>query len=77
MYYYSIILKRIFTNFKNLISREYCGPGYFGLFCGDICPYPHYGKYCDYTCTCGKQYCSHVNGCIPGKYNYAFIFFLF
>nr|XP_034317450.1 uncharacterized protein LOC105323885 [Crassostrea gigas] len=42
----------------------YCGPGYFGLFCGDICPYPYYGKLCDYTCSCSKKYCSHVNGCI-------------
>lgn len=58
-------IQRIFVLFRN-----YCSPGYFGLFCADFCPYPFYGKYCDYKCTCSKQRCSHVDGCIPSNYNY-------
>lgn len=52
-----------------VLFREYCDPGYFGYYCIDICPYPYYGKYCDHTCNCSKPHCSHVIGCIPGKYN--------
>lgn len=55
---------------KFVLFSDYCGPGYFGAFCADICPYPYFGKYCDYTCSCDSKYCSPVNGCIPGKYNY-------
>lgn len=52
-----------------VLFREYCDPGYFGYYCIDICPYPYYGKYCDHTCNCSKPHCSHVIGCILGKYN--------
>lgn len=41
-------------------------------FCVDVCPYPYYGIYCNYMCSCSKKYCSHVKGCIPGKYNHHF-----
>nr|XP_022289813.1 protein draper-like [Crassostrea virginica] len=38
-------------------------PGYLGHNCTQICPYPLYGKDCQFTCHCQPQSCDHATGC--------------
>lgn len=51
-------------NMKSLHLDYVCRPGYFGLNCTDICPYPTYGERCQGFCDCGKDTCDASKGCI-------------
>lgn len=39
-------------------------PGYQGINCTLMCPYPHYGVDCQRQCNCIKDLCHVSNGCI-------------
>lgn len=39
-------------------------PGYIGLDCSLLCPYPYYGVQCQRTCNCSRDLCNVSTGCI-------------
>lgn len=41
-----------------------CMPGYIGLDCSSLCPYPYYGVDCQRTCNCSRNLCDVYTGCI-------------
>lgn len=41
-----------------------CRPGYNGVNCSQLCPYPYYGVYCQRKCNCSKTLCDVFIGCI-------------
>lgn len=46
-------------------------PGYSGINCTSLCPYPYYGAHCQRTCNCSRDLCNVSTGCIKivtGKY---------
>nr|XP_034332851.1 platelet endothelial aggregation receptor 1-like [Crassostrea gigas] len=44
---------------------EPCMPGYHGINCTFICPYPSYGHGCQGLCDCNEDMCDVSNGCQP------------
>lgn len=40
-------------------------PGYIGMKCTTVCPYPTYGHGCQGFCDCSKVMCDVSNGCEP------------
>lgn len=40
-----------------------CMPGYSGINCTDICPYPSYGERCQKYCECSNDTCDASTGC--------------
>lgn len=47
-----------------------CEYGFWGINCNFKCPYPMYGKKCQYWCFCDVHNCHHVNGCIQPTQKY-------
>lgn len=43
---------------------ERCMPGYNGINCTLLCPYPRYGVDCQRSCNCSKDLCNVSTGCI-------------
>uniref|UniRef100_A0A8W8JIB5 Uncharacterized protein n=1 Tax=Magallana gigas TaxID=29159 RepID=A0A8W8JIB5_MAGGI len=43
---------------------EECMPGYGGVNCSSLCPYPYYGFNCQRTCNCSRNLCDVSTGCI-------------
>lgn len=43
-----------------------CMPGYTGVNCSFLCPYPYYEKNCQRTCNCSRDLCNVSTGCIVG-----------
>lgn len=39
-------------------------PGYSGINCTWLCPYPQYGVKCQRTCNCSENLCNVSTGCI-------------
>lgn len=39
-------------------------PGYSGINCTMLCPYPQYGIDCQKGCNCSKDMCNVFTGCI-------------
>lgn len=39
-------------------------PGYTGINCTSLCPYPQYGVDCQRSCNCNKDLCDVSTGCI-------------
>lgn len=39
-------------------------PGYNGINCTTVCPYPLYGVDCQQLCNCTKDLCNVSNGCV-------------
>lgn len=39
-------------------------PGYNGINCTSLCPYPQYGVDCQQSCNCNRDFCNASNGCI-------------
>lgn len=39
-------------------------PGYSGVNCSSLCPYPYYGEDCQRTCICSRDLCNVSTGCI-------------
>lgn len=39
-------------------------PGYSGVNCSSLCPYPYYGAHCQKTCNCSSKMCNVSTGCI-------------
>lgn len=39
-------------------------PGYHGINCTTLCPYPQYGVDCQGTCNCSINLCDFSFGCI-------------
>lgn len=54
-------------NLTNANKTKYfdlvCMPGYTGLNCTDICPYPTYGHRCQGYCDCSNTTCDVSTGC--------------
>lgn len=44
-----------------------CLDGFIGEECKTPCPYPTYGKNCDFSCDCKEEYCNVSMGCLQGK----------
>lgn len=44
-------------------SCESCIPGYHGINCTSVCPYPSYGPGCQDFCDCKKDMCDVSTGC--------------
>lgn len=42
-----------------------CMPGYHGINCTFVCPYPSYGHGCQGLCDCNEDMCDVSNGCQP------------
>uniref|UniRef100_A0A8W8JIA6 Uncharacterized protein n=1 Tax=Magallana gigas TaxID=29159 RepID=A0A8W8JIA6_MAGGI len=42
---------------------ERCMPGYSGINCTSLCPYPQYGVDCQRKCNCSKDRCDVSTGC--------------
>lgn len=40
-------------------------PGYIGINCTTVCPYPTYGHRCQGLCDCNEEMCDVSNGCEP------------
>lgn len=40
-----------------------CIPGYHGINCTIVCPYPSYGPACQGFCDCKKDMCDVSTGC--------------
>lgn len=40
-----------------------CIPGYSGINCTSLCPYPQYGVDCQRECNCSKDMCDVSTGC--------------
>lgn len=40
-------------------------PGYIGINCTTICPYPAYGHGCQGICACNVDMCGVSTGCEP------------
>lgn len=40
-----------------------CKPGYIGINCTRVCPYPLYGVDCQMLCNCSKNLCDVSTGC--------------
>lgn len=38
-------------------------PGYSGVNCTSLCPYPQYGVDCQQECNCSKEMCNVSTGC--------------
>lgn len=59
-----------FIFFKILYSLILgCIPGYSGINCTSLCPYPQYGVYCQRKCNCSKDMCDVSTGCFTTGYN--------
>lgn len=41
-----------------------CMPGYQGINCTMLCPYPQYGIDCQRSCNCNRDLCNVSTGCI-------------
>ncbi|XP_062617505.1 uncharacterized protein LOC134279165 [Saccostrea cucullata] len=56
-------------NEKKSICQE-CSLGYVGFGCDKKCPYPSFGKGCQFICNCTIEECSFNLGCKKnaGKY---------
>lgn len=48
--------------FENIFAG--CMPGYNGINCALLCPYPQYGVDCQMSCNCIKDLCDVSTGCI-------------
>lgn len=48
---------------KNIYVDLVCMPGYYGINCTDICPYPTYGYRCQGKCECSNDTCDVSTGC--------------
>lgn len=44
-----------------------CPDGFIGKECNTLCPYPTYGRNCDFICDCRKESCNAAIGCLQGK----------
>lgn len=50
-----------------------CMPGYNGVNCSLLCPYPYFGVKCQRSCNCSRDLCDVSTGCIErSKGNYIF-----
>ncbi|XP_062583209.1 multiple epidermal growth factor-like domains protein 10 [Saccostrea cucullata] len=48
-----------------------CNPGFTGRYCELPCSYPGFGKGCQETCNCVKEYCDEENGCKDGSQTFS------
>uniref|UniRef100_A0A8W8JLB4 Uncharacterized protein n=1 Tax=Magallana gigas TaxID=29159 RepID=A0A8W8JLB4_MAGGI len=51
-----------FWSYKSY-SCEACMPGYSGINCTVVCPYPTYGHNCQGLCDCDEDICDVSTGC--------------
>lgn len=56
---------KCFTVVFLYICISVCMPGYTGINCTKICPYPSYGPRCQGFCDCNKDICDVSTGCEP------------
>lgn len=55
------ISRQLYFYLVRCVSK--CQPGYIGLNCTRICPYPSYGERCQGYCECSNETCDISTGC--------------
>lgn len=54
-----------------------CNPGFTGIECVLVCPYPLYGYDCQQICKCFKLNCDIASGCRNSMYDVTILCQLF